>query len=230
MQKTFLFESSYPSESFDSSDIAGSSDSRVKPVQHESTVERILLQDAEILYFPDFLKDSLAKQYFNTFSQETPWRQDKLNFGGRSVPVPRLQAWFGDKRTRYSYSGLTLEPLPWTRPLEILRDKISELADTQFNSVLLNYYRNGQDSVAWHSDDETELGKEPIIASLSLGATRRFELKHKTERQPKSVCELGNGSLLVMGKGIQGNWQHAIPKQPGITEGRINLTFRFIYT
>lgn len=158
---------------------------------------------------------------------ETPWRQDSLNFGGKPVLVPRLQAWYGDRR--YGYSGLKLAPLPWTPVLDGIRRKISQAAQLEFNSVLVNYYRDGNDSVAWHSDDERELGPDPRIASLSLGATRRFELKHRTRKQTRMSMPLENGSLLLMGSGLQRHWMHQLPKEAGITLPRINLTFRFIH-
>lgn len=191
--------------------------------------EILSLPDGKITLITDFIAAATARQYYQALLEQTPWQQDSLNFGGRKVPIPRLQAWYGDKKSRYGYSGVALEPMPWTPLLLEMRGAIEEFADTHFNSVLLNFYRDGNDSVAWHSDDESELGHDPLIASLSLGCIRRFELKHRHRKLPKSVCDLPNGSLLVMGKGVQQNWQHAVPKQPGITEGRINLTFRTIH-
>lgn len=192
--------------------------------------ESIRLQDAGILFYPLFLSNDLAWDYFQQLSRETPWRQDSLNFGGKTVRIPRLQAWYGEKRANYGYSGLALSPNPWTPLLQAIKQHVEAVSGNSFNSVLLNYYRDGNDSVAWHSDDEQELGPDPIIASLSLGAARRFELKHRTRDIPKSICELTNGSLIVMGNGVQANWQHQVPKQPGITNGRINLTFRQIFS
>lgn len=192
------------------------------------TPEKICLQDGEILLYPDFLDSTTADSRFEHLLKATPWQQDSLNFGGKTVPIPRLQAWYGDKESRYAYSGLTLSPLPWTPLLNALNEDIQGLCNTAFNSVLLNYYRDGRDSVAWHSDDEKELGVDPVIASLSLGASRRFELKHRFRKIPKSVCELTHGSLLVMQTGIQHNWCHQVPKQPEVQDGRINLTFRHI--
>jgi len=192
--------------------------------------ERIRLLDAEILYYPQFLTNDLAMAYFQQLSRETHWRQDSLNFGGKTVQIPRLQAWYGEKRANYGYSGLALTPDPWTPLLNTIKQHVESVSGTSFNSVLLNYYRDGNDSVAWHSDDEQELGPDPVIASLSLGAARRFELKHRAQKIPKSTCELTNGSLIVMGNGVQVYWQHQIPKQPGIIDGRINLTFRKIFS
>jgi len=196
---------------------------------HSSDVmEKLSLPDAEIFMTPEFLPTTEADHYFHSLLSQTPWRQDQLNFGGKAVPIPRLQAWYGDKDSRYGYSGLALSPLPWTPLLEELKHRIEQCSGSEFNSVLLNYYRTGQDSVAWHSDDEKELGHDPVIASLSLGATRRFELKHRFKKSIKAFCDLSHGSLIVMGKGVQQNWQHQIPKQPGSEGARINLTFRRI--
>lgn len=145
------------------------------------------------------------------------------------MPVPRLQAWYGVQQAHYGYSGLHLPPLPLTAPLQRLIDMLREHTGHAFNAVLLNCYRNGQDSVSWHSDDERELGEDPVIASLSLGTTRRFELRHKRlPHSGKRVLDLEDDSLLLMGSGVQRNWQHRIPKQPGCEGVRINLTFRLI--
>ena len=186
------------------------------------------LPDAEIRIYHDFLAAGDAKDVYRQLLQQTPWQQDSLNFGGKSVPIPRLQAWYGDSKSHYAYSGLALAPLPWTPLLATIRKQVEMTCETPFNSVLLNYYRDGTDSVAWHSDDEKELGPDPLIASLSLGTTRRFELKHRVRKMPKTTCNLDHGSLLVMGSGMQKNWSHQVPKQPEITGGRINLTFRYI--
>ncbi|MFT5322163.1 MAG: alkylated DNA repair dioxygenase AlkB [Pseudohongiellaceae bacterium] len=196
--------------------------------QSPQTSEKLQIADADIQLFPHFLSVTKADLYFDEFKTQMPWQQDSLNFGGKSVLIPRLQVWVGDKHSHYAYSGLSLSPLPWTPVLEKLKKLVEKACNSEFNSVLLNYYRDGRDSVAWHSDDEKELGSEPIIASLSLGVSRRFQLKHKIKKHLKSSCELGNGSLLVMGKGVQQYWQHQVPKQAEVDTGRINLTFRRI--
>lgn len=188
---------------------------------------RILLADAELRYIPAFYDAATSVALLATLIAETPWRQDTLRFGGKEVLVPRLQAWYGDKR--YGYSGLQLAPLPWTPTLDAIRERISAYCGLAFNSVLINYYRNGNDSVAWHSDDERELGPDPHIASLSLGATRRFEMKHRQHKAQKTHILLENGSLLVMGSGVQKYWIHQLPKDPHVSDARLNLTFRFIH-
>ena len=148
---------------------------------------------------------------------------------GKTLPVPRLQAWYGTPQARYGYSGILLDPLPFTPLLLTVLDKLQQCTGQQFNAVLLNNYRDGNDSVSWHSDDEKELGDDPVIASLSLGATRRFELRHRHRKDLGTLkLDLSHGSLLLMGKGLQPNWLHQIPKQPGQQGARLNLTFRFI--
>lgn len=196
--------------------------------QTPESMETLQIADADIQLFPHFLNNRQAEHCFKLLKIQTNWQQDSLNFGGKPVLIPRLQAWFGDQQSHYGYSGLSMTPQPWTSLLRKLKEQIEKACDSEFNSVLLNYYRDGRDSVAWHSDDEKELGNEPVIASLSLGVSRRFELKHKTRRQLKSFCDLNNGSLLLMGKGVQRHWQHQVPKQTEVNEGRINLTFRHI--
>lgn len=194
-----------------------------------SDFERIRLRDAELSYAPAFFSSVESAHILQTLLRETPWRQDVLNFAGRTVPVPRLQAWYGDPHTAYGYSGLHLTPLPWTETLNAIRRRLETALKLNFNSVLLNLYRDGHDSVSWHSDDEKELGDDPIIASLSFGVPRRFELKQR-DKQHRGIhkLELADGSLLLMGTGLQKNWQHQLPKDPAIIAPRVNLTFRLI--
>lgn len=192
-----------------------------------SRPQALPLPDAELTYFSGFYDAAESATLLQHLLKETPWRQDTLKFGGKEVLVPRLQAWYGDRR--YGYSGLKLEPLPWTPVLDGIRRKISAATQLEFNSVLVNHYRDGNDSVAWHSDDERELGPDPQIASLSFGATRRFELRHRKRKQMRTSVQLESGSLLLMGSGLQRHWTHQLPKDAGITLPRINLTFRFIH-
>jgi len=194
-----------------------------------TTVDEVLLEYGRLRLYSRFLEDKEASDFFNRLQQQVSWRQDALVFAGKKVAIPRLQAWFGDEGARYTYSGLTLNPELWTPDLHVLKTKIEFLTGLTFNSLLANYYRDGCDSIAWHSDDEPELGRNPVIASLSLGATRRFVLKRKAKNKHlKYELNLSSGSLLILDGELQHHWQHSIPKTKLFVEPRINLTFRKI--
>lgn len=184
------------------------------------------LPNSDITYYPDFFDEFDCNYFYEKLLKDVKWETKTLNFSGREVPIPRLTAWYGD--TSYTYSGLKLEPNPWTSTLLCLKSSVGGRAVHPFNSVLLNLYRDGQDSVSWHSDDEKELGRNPVIASVSFGATRDFKLKHRY-LDYKETISLTNGSLLVMRGETQHYWLHSIPKTTKKVEPRINLTFRTIY-
>ena len=193
-------------------------------------VERIELPDAELSLWPSFLPARRADRVHAELRDRTPWQEESLVMFGREVKAPRLTAWYGDPGRSYVYSGIRHEPIAWTPLLAELRDAVAARVGRRFNSVLLNYYRDGRDSVAWHADDERELGPEPVIASLSVGAPRVFQLKHATRGDlPRVDLTLGHGSLLLMGGACQRRWRHRIPKRrAGSVGGRVNLTFREI--
>lgn len=184
--------------------------------------------DLKLAYWPDFLPAAEADALFTCLLATIAWEQGQIRLFGKEIPEPRLSAWYGDPGTVYSYSGKTLAPLPWTPELQDLRTRISAHCGTAFNSVLLNLYRNGHDSMGAHSDDEPELGPAPTIASLSLGAERRFTLRHKREPERRHELCLGHGSLLLMSPPTQAHWKHALPKASKCDAPRINLTFRAI--
>lgn len=188
---------------------------------------RIDLVDAELYYHRDFIAQ--PQRCYQRLLEEVQWRQDTIMMYGRPVKIPRLNAWYGDADADYSYSGLQLAPLPWTPTLQSIREAVEAHLNQRFNSVLANLYRDGNDSVAWHSDDEPELGPAPLIASVSLGEARTFQLRH---RRNKALgihrMVLQPGSLLVMRGETQRFWHHQVPKQRAVTAGRINLTFRRI--
>lgn len=187
------------------------------------------LGDAEIREYPMAFSSFESNNYLNKLISSVTWEQASIAIAGKTVPVPRLQCWMGDPQASYGYSGLRLKPGPWQQPVNAIRARVSELTGHDFNSVLLNYYRDGQDSVAWHADDEAELGPEPVIASVSFGAERVFQLKHKFRADaPRHRLLLLNGSLLLMGKTMQNNWLHQIPKTKSAVGPRVNLTFRTI--
>jgi alkylated DNA repair dioxygenase AlkB len=148
---------------------------------------------------------------------------------GKMLKTPRLTAWYGDQHSTYEFSGKKFLPLPWTDQLLLIKQRIEVAELIRFNSVLLNYYRDGNDSVAWHSDDEPELGKDPLIASVSFGQTRRFDIRHKQDHQLKYSVNLENGSLLFMRGDLQHNWEHRIAKSTQPLRERVNLTFRIIH-
>jgi alkylated DNA repair dioxygenase AlkB len=155
------------------------------------------------------------------------WRPETLLIFGRPRKVPRLVAWHGDPEARYTYSGVLHEPAPWTPVLIRIRARVEELTRHGFNAVLLNRYRHGRDSMSWHADDETELGAEPVIASVSFGATRRFRLRHRASRETLAL-DLSHGSLLVMSGPMQQHWLHSLPRTVRSVDERINLTFRWV--
>lgn len=166
--------------------------------------------------------DELFEELITTI----PWRQDHLVMHGTRVAIPRLQSWHGDPGSTYMYSGMRLEPEPWTASLAELRNLVQDYCDAPFNSVLANLYRDGNDALAWHSDDEPELGTEPVIASVSFGATRRFLLRRRIDHADRRVLDLRHGSLLVMRGATQRIWEHRVPRTARAVTQRINLTFR----
>lgn len=162
-----------------------------------------------------------------TFSN-IKWKQDSINLYGKTSPLPRLTAWYGDPGKSYKYSGISAAPNPWNRGLLYIKKELERIASTKFNSVLLNWYRSGEDHLGWHADDEKELGNAPIIGSVSLGETRDFILRRNDDKSQKIRIPLGNGSVLIMMGDIQRFWQHSVPKRKNVSQSRINLTFRNI--
>lgn len=177
-----------------------------------------------LIYRSAFLPRPQADRLMSVFRQAIAWKQERGRFGR---PFPRLTALYGDPEVSYTYSGTTYICLPWTDELATIRRRVQEAAEAPVNSVLLNFYRDGQDSMGFHSDDEPELGTNPIVPSISLGAERRFVLRHKkSKRRLEKV--LGHGSLLIMAGALQHHWEHALPKTKEPAGERINLTFRNI--
>ena len=193
-----------------------------------SGMRAIPLPDGDLGYAPDFLAPAEADQFMRQLLGGIEWQQHHVVVFGRQLPAPRLSAWHGSAKAHYAYSGLELEPRPWTAPLLDLKTRIEAAADCSLNSVLLNQYRDGRDSMGWHSDDEPELGANPTIASLSLGGTRRFLLRHKRRDLAPVEIPLGHGALLIMRGPTQTYWQHQVPKTRRPCAPRLNLTFRRI--
>lgn len=157
------------------------------------------------------------------------WQQDSVSMFGKTHELPRLSAWYGDDDRPYTYSGMTLQPKPWNEILLNLRAALLPVCKREFNSVLLNWYRSGADHISWHTDAERELGRNPLIASVNFGASRRFLLRRREDHNEKLEIPLHHGSVLVMAGALQHHWQHSVPKQKKVTDSRVNLTFRTIH-
>jgi alkylated DNA repair dioxygenase AlkB len=188
------------------------------------------LPDAELHYRPQFFPKPTADRLLQELMEKIEWTQNKIRFYGKESLVPRLEAWYGDPGKSYAYSGIQMNPKPWTKELVEIKEAIEKEAGVSFNSVLINYYRDGKDRVAWHSDDEKELGHNPIIGSVSLGAERKFKLRHKKYKENglKTEIMLQHGSFLLMKGPTQHHWMHEIPRTAKPIGPRINLTFRII--
>jgi alkylated DNA repair dioxygenase AlkB len=187
--------------------------------------ERREVEDGGVLiYFPHFFAPDEADALFATLQNDIAWKQEQGRFGRL---FPRLTALYADEGIVYKYSGVTYPSLIWTAELDAARRRVEQAAGTPFNSVLLNRYRGGQDSIGWHADDEPELGVNPVVPSISLGSERRFVLRHKKSGQRLEYL-LRHGSLLVMAGTLQHHWHHALPKTAAPAGERINLTFRNI--
>jgi alkylated DNA repair dioxygenase AlkB len=190
--------------------------------------ERINLPDADIFYLRQLELARPAAEVFEQLVAEVPWRVHEVVVRGRKLPQPRLTAWYGDAGADYAYSGLCLSPSAWTPLLLDIRARVARAAGATFNSVLLNYYRDHRDSIGLHSDNEPELGRQPVIASLSLGEERTFVLQHKTSATAPVALKLASGSLLLMRGDTQHYWKHGIRKESRPCAARVNLTFRKI--
>ena len=186
------------------------------------------LPDAELRFDPHWLGPVEADALMAALQAEVPWEVHRIRIFGREVDSPRLSCWIGDPEARYRYSGTMFEPLPWPSALQPVRERLQRTLGVPFNSVLANLYRDGRDAMGWHSDSEPELGPAPVIASVSLGATRRFAFKHRDDPQRKLALELPHGSLLVMSGATQRLYRHALPRTTRPVGPRINLTFRRI--
>ncbi|OIQ30705.1 MAG: alpha-ketoglutarate-dependent dioxygenase AlkB [Bacteroidetes bacterium MedPE-SWsnd-G2] len=186
------------------------------------------LPQAEINYFPNFLIKPEADKLFKILLSQTPWQNDEITVFGKTYPQPRLTAYYSTINTSYSYSNITMGSKPFPDYLEKIRLKIEQATNETFNAVLLNLYRNGQDCNGWHADNEKSLGVNPVIASLSLGAERTFNFKHRKIKDEKHKINLHHSSLLIMKGEMQHHWLHQIPKTKKQKEARINLTFRYI--
>lgn len=192
-------------------------------------LQAVAFTDGELYFDSGFLSITEADDALSVLTAELAWHQPQVMLFGRRVTSPRLAAWYGDPGAVYTYSGQVNEPLSWTPALKALRQRVAAAAGAKFNSVLANRYRDGADSMGWHRDAEPELGRNPVIASVSLGATRRFVLRHKKKKSVAPVViELTHGSLLVMAGATQHYWRHRVPPTRRPVAARINLTFRYV--
>lgn len=189
----------------------------------------LLLPDAEVLYFRHACTNDESNRWLSDLLANVVWKQEAIQLFGKEIQQPRLTAWYGDEDAIYTYSNIVNHPLPWLPVLRQIKHRCEALAGASFNSVLLNHYRDGQDSMGWHQDNEPELGNDPVIASVSFGATRRFQLRHRKRKDLETISiDLTHGSMLLMRGTTQQFWKHQIPKTAQAVGARINLTFRFI--
>jgi alkylated DNA repair dioxygenase AlkB len=213
---------------------------------------KILVPNGNLFYSENFFSKKISDRCFEYFQENNDfdwqivnwknivdverinfrnirWKQDQINIYGKSVPLPRLTSWYGDEGREYTYSGINSKPNHWNEGLMYLKCEIEKFCSVQFNSVLLNWYRDGEDYLNWHSDDEKELGKNPTIASVNFGETRDFVIRRKDDKTQKLVIPLKHGTLLVMSGELQHFWEHTVPKRKKVSGSRFNLTFRKIF-
>jgi alkylated DNA repair dioxygenase AlkB len=190
----------------------------------------LALRDADVRYLAQWIDPVDARAIFDAVRSEIAWETHRIRLFGREIDAPRQSCWIGDPGTDYTYSRTRFAPRSWTPTLTALRRRLREELGVDFNSVLANRYRDGRDSMGWHSDDEPELGTQPVIASLSFGAVRRFDLRHRNDATQRHAIDLESGSLLLMQGETQRHWQHALPRTAKPCGERINLTFRVIDT
>lgn len=186
------------------------------------------IPNADLVYYPSFFDQAEATALFQKLKFEIPWQQDNIRVYGKEYEQPRLTALFGNQGKPYGYSNIVMHPHAWTPLMVYLKEAVEDICNEGFTTVLLNLYRNGKDSNGWHADNEKELGQNPVIASLSFGADRVFQMKHNTIPSLKQNVLLQHGSLLVMKGTTQHYWKHQIPKTAKPIGERINLTFRII--
>jgi alkylated DNA repair dioxygenase AlkB len=191
--------------------------------------ENLLPIDGEAFYWPALFPAGLADEYFDLLVQTLAWSQKPIQIFGRTVLQPRLTAWCADPGVEIRYSGTNYQPQPWCEILLNIKKAVEQVAKHSFNGVLLNYYRDGQDSMGWHRDNEAYLGPDPVIASVSFGVERTFRLKHRQSKAPPQSLVLSHGSLLIMRGCSQTHWLHSVPKRQRVHSARLNLTFRHIF-
>ncbi|WP_198405760.1 alpha-ketoglutarate-dependent dioxygenase AlkB family protein [Chitinophaga caeni] len=194
----------------------------------QTNQENLLPFHGNVYFFPNFFGDEESRELFESLYHELHWKHKPIKIFGKEIMQPRLTAFYGDPGTSYTYSGLQQAAIPWHPALSGIKRKIETACPEPFNCVLANLYRDGQDSMGWHRDNEESLGACPTIASVSLGASRSFQMRDYATKSTRLSFELGNGSLLIMSGETQQYWEHQVPKSKPISSPRINLTFRHI--
>ena len=195
----------------------------------ESRAINLLPKDGEVFVRHSFFNKEESERFLHYLLHEVPWQQDQMKFYGKTVNLPRLTAWFGEHEKDYSYSGIDMKPNPWTPELLEIKSRVEQDAKIRFTSVLLNYYRNGNDYVGWHRDNEKVLRVNPVIASVSFGATRTFRFRHVNDRKLVRSTELHHGSYVLMKGETQHRWEHEVPRTKKVMSPRISLTFRVLW-
>jgi alkylated DNA repair dioxygenase AlkB len=194
----------------------------------EAEPRTLELPDADVRWWPRAFAAAEADELFTALRTGIDWQQEEILIFGERRRVPRVVAWHGDPAATYTYSGTVHTPRPWNDELLLVRERLQSLTGHRYNSVLLNLYRDGRDGMGWHADDEPELGARPAIASVSLGATRRFRLRHRRRAEARCGLDLAHGDLLLMSGGTQRAYQHALTKTARPVGERINLTYRWV--
>lgn len=192
------------------------------------THENLLPHKGEAYFYSDFFPKEQSDLFYKTLLEEVHWKQEPIKLFGKEIMQPRLTAWYADAGKTYSYSGITMPGNEWTETLLKIKLAVERVSGVNFNSALLNLYRNGQDSMGWHRDNERELGFNPVIASVSLGADRVFQLREYTSKSHLKSLLLSHGSFLLMRGETQPHWEHRVPKTNKVKEARINITFRIV--
>jgi alkylated DNA repair dioxygenase AlkB len=188
----------------------------------------ILPIDGDVYLYPELFNESTSDLFFQSLTENIAWKHEPVKIMGQEIMQPRLTAWYGDEGKSYSYTGITMKPLPWTIDLIKIKEAVQKISGEVFNSALLNLYRDGSDSVGWHRDNEKSLGINPVIGSVSFVVPRVFSLKHYKDKKLKEKILLTNGSFLLMKGETQHKWLHSIQKDPAVVRPRINITFRTI--
>lgn len=194
--------------------------------QDEVNPKVVLDQDGLVLYYPNFLDSNKSQFFFETFKSKIDWKQDVVTMFGKKITTQRRYAWYGDQAFNYRYSGQDRIALPWTEALFEIKEKTEKFLVSKFNCCLMNFYASGEEGMSWHSDDEKVMRAGAPIASISVGAARKFSFKHKENKELKKDVMLENGSLLAMLNETQAHYLHALPKTKRVQDPRINLTFR----